>query len=83
MWSCGTEALRTLDELEIEFPGKNIYSWNLFERVTKYDFFTQQRRSIIHQSHLANDSHPAPECETMSPIHPVITTPSSRQIIPE
>ena len=85
MWSCGTEALRTLDELEIEFPGKNIYSWNLFERVTKYDFFAQQRRSIIHQSHLAplNNSHPEPECETTSPIQPVMTTTSSRQIIPE
>jgi len=27
----GIEALRTLDEFEIEFPGKNVYSWNLFE----------------------------------------------------
>jgi len=62
VWSCGTEALRTLDKLEIEFPGKNIYSWNSFERPTNYDFFTQQRRSIIHQPHLAalNDSHTVP-----------------------
>ena len=27
----GMEVLRTLDELEIEFPGRDVYSWNLFE----------------------------------------------------
>jgi len=44
------EALRKLEELVIEFPGKNIYRWNLFQRPTYYDFFTQQRFSTTSYS---------------------------------
>ena len=45
------EVLRTLDELEIEFPG-GTFIVGIYSRITNYDFFTQQRRLIMHKSHL-------------------------------
>jgi len=43
VWSCGTEALRILDDWRWSFQVRTFNSWNLFERVTNYDFFTKQR----------------------------------------
>ena len=75
------EGLRILDEVEIKFPGKNVYSWNLFERVTN-DVFTQQSHPVIHQAHLAPPERLPPECDTTRPIH-CHENPLQPQIIPE